>query len=120
MLVSGISVSHPLVALSLGGPLFSFDDMQGAMIPAIALSVIVIVAALLAEGRGAHLVRSVLRLTERPLKGRPRAEVVEEVRAEMFGTEVPRSGEWELVGDVDAPEGPRVSFRETVREVVKR
>lgn len=100
--------------------MFSFDDMEGALIPAIVLSVIVIVAALLAEGRGAHLVRSVLRLADRPLKGRPRAEIVEEVRAEVFGTEVPRSGEWELVGGVDAPEGPRVSFRETVREAVKR
>ncbi|MDN4473538.1 hypothetical protein [Demequina zhanjiangensis] len=73
--------------------MISFSDMEGALIPAIVLSVIIILAAALSEGRGLYLLTILL-------GGRDRAEL----RQTMLGDDVPREvSDWNLVGRLDSP-----------------
>ena len=73
--------------------MFSFSDMEGALIPAITLSLIVILAAALAEGRGRYLLAILLGVRDK-----------EELKGTMLGDDVPRElGDWSLVGRLDSP-----------------
>ncbi|WNM23450.1 hypothetical protein RN607_08950 [Demequina capsici] len=73
--------------------MISFHDMEGALIPAIVLALVVIVAAGLAEGRGRYLLGVLLGIRER-----------EDLKETMLGDDVPREqSDWSLVGRVDSP-----------------
>lgn len=73
--------------------MFSFSDMEGALIPAIVLSVIVILAAALAEGRGRYLLGILLGVRD-----------TQDLKETMLGDDVPRAeNDWSLVGSLDSP-----------------
>ncbi len=73
--------------------MISFSDMEGALIPAIVLSAIVVLAAALSEGRGLYLLAILFGVRER-----------EELKETILGDDVPRSeNDWNLVGALDSP-----------------